>query len=109
MADDSDPDLRPRDLEKENRTLARKLKRMDSNFRQMEVMQDATSTLLSKLTRELEEERAKSEALLLNILPKRIIDRLEGGEQTIADRFPRAHRALQRHRRVHGDLVGHAA
>ena len=88
MADDSDPDLRPRDLEKENRTLARKLKRMDSNFRQMEVMQDATSTLLSKLTRELEEERAKSEALLLNILPKRIIDRLEGGEQTIADRFP---------------------
>ena len=61
---------------------------MDSNFRQMEVMQDATSTLLSKLTRELEEERAKSEALLLNILPKRIIDRLEGGEQTIADRFP---------------------
>ncbi|MBA3690434.1 MAG: hypothetical protein H0W82_03355 [Actinobacteria bacterium] len=61
---------------------------MDSNVRQMEAMQDSTSKLLSKLTQELEEERARSQALLLNILPQAIIDRLEAGEETIADRYP---------------------
>jgi adenylate cyclase len=88
VADDGDPDAHPRDLEKENRSLTRKLARMGSNFRQMEVMQDATSKVLSRLTQELEDERARSQALLLNILPQQIIDRLEAGEETIADRFP---------------------
>ncbi|MEO8292972.1 MAG: adenylate/guanylate cyclase domain-containing protein [Actinomycetota bacterium] len=68
--------------------MLRKLTRMDSNVRQMEEIQDATSRLLSKLTQELEEERARSQALLLNILPQAIIDRLEAGEETIADRYP---------------------
>src|SRR4029077_20679064 len=35
---------------------------------------------------ELEAERARSEQLLLNVLPQRIIDRLEAGEALIADR-----------------------
>ncbi|MEP6477417.1 MAG: adenylate/guanylate cyclase domain-containing protein [Actinomycetota bacterium] len=76
------------DLEKVNLGLRRKLDRMDSNVRQMESIQDASSKLLSKLTQELEEERARSQALLLNILPQAIIDRLEAGEETIADRYP---------------------
>ena len=42
----------------------RKHARLDFNVRQMETMQDATSKLLSTLTQELAEERAKSEALL---------------------------------------------
>ncbi|MBV8757368.1 MAG: hypothetical protein JO257_08845 [Deltaproteobacteria bacterium] len=37
--------------------------------------------------RQLEEERAKSDALLLNILPPSIAERLKRGEQPIADRF----------------------
>ena len=82
----SDAEARLAELDRENRLLARKLARMDSNVRQMEEMQDATSKLLSGLTRELEEERAKSQALLLNILPPQIIERLEAGEEVIADR-----------------------
>jgi class 3 adenylate cyclase len=76
----------PEDLRRENRLLARKLARMDSNVRQMEEMQDSTSKLLSSLMRELDQERARSQSLLLNILPQAIIDRLGGGE-TIADRY----------------------
>ena len=79
---------RLRHLERENRLLARKLARIDSNVRQMEEMQDATSKLLSGLTHQLEEERTRSQALLLNILPQAIIDRLESGEKVIADRHP---------------------
>ncbi|HEX8100232.1 MAG TPA: adenylate/guanylate cyclase domain-containing protein, partial [Actinomycetota bacterium] len=70
-----------------NRLLSRKLARLESNVQQMEQIQDSTSKLLSKLTQELEEERAKSEVLLLNILPQEIIKRLEAGETVIADRF----------------------
>lgn len=76
----------PEDLQRENRLLARKLARMDTNVRQMEVIQDSTSKLLSSLMRELDQERAHSQSLLLNILPQAIIDRLEDGE-TIADRY----------------------
>ena len=75
------------DLQRENRLLARKLARMDTNVRQMEEMQDSTSKLLSSLMRELDQERARSSSLLLNILPQAIIDRLGDGETTIADRY----------------------
>jgi class 3 adenylate cyclase len=85
--DETDPEARALSLEKENRLLTRKLARLDFNVRQMEEMQDATSKLLSTLTQELAEERAKSEALLLNILPRHIIDRLGAGETVIADRL----------------------
>ena len=40
--------------------------------------------------RMIEEERAKSEALLLNILPKPIAERLKAGETIIADSYPDA-------------------
>jgi adenylate cyclase len=39
---------------------------------------------------EIQAERAKSERLLLNVLPKAIGDRLKGGEQTIVDAVPDA-------------------
>jgi adenylate cyclase len=77
----------PEDLQRENRLLARKLARMDTNVRQMEEMQDSTSKLLSSVMRELDQERARSQSLLLNILPQAIIDRLADGEGTIADRY----------------------
>ena len=97
--DAADPEARLRDLEKENRVLARKLARMDSNVRQMEAMQDSTSVLLTRLTRELEEEKARSQSLLLNVLPQRIVDRLESGETQIADRLPEV-------TVLFGDIVG---
>jgi class 3 adenylate cyclase len=87
LPDHPHDESRLRDLEKENRRLVKKLTRMESNIRQMEEMRDTTSELLSRLTQELEEERAKSNALLLNILPQPIIERLGAGEQIIADRY----------------------
>ncbi len=74
------------DLERENRILERRLRRLEENVRQLEEFRDSNSTLLSRLLRDLEEERAKSQRLLLNVLPQRIIDRLNAGEQRIADR-----------------------
>lgn len=74
------------DLERENRLLERRLRRMEANVRRLEEFHDSNSTLLSHLLRDLEVEREKSRHLLLNVLPQRIIDRLEAGEQRIADR-----------------------
>lgn len=46
--------------------------------------------LLRYFTRGLAEERAKSESLLLNVLPASIARRLKGGERPLADRFDEA-------------------
>lgn len=74
------------DLMRENRILERRLRRTEGDRRQLEEFQDSNSTLLSKLMQELVVERGKSQRLLLNVLPERIIDRLESGEAPIADR-----------------------
>lgn len=74
------------DLQRENRILERRLRRMEANVRQLEEFQDSNSKLLSQLVLDLEEERATSRRLLLNVLPERIVQRLEAGEQRIADR-----------------------
>jgi adenylate cyclase len=74
------------ELEKENRRLTRRLERLEENVRRLEQFQDSNATLLSRLLADLEEERAKSQRLLLNVLPQRIIDRLNAGETLIADR-----------------------
>jgi class 3 adenylate cyclase len=84
MSESSDP-LSSDDLERENRRLTRRLERLEANVQRLEEFQDSNSTLLSRLLTELEDERAKSERLLLNVLPQRIIDRLEAGENLIAD------------------------
>jgi adenylate cyclase len=75
-----------RDLERENRILERRLHRLEANVARMEEFQDSNSTILSNLLRDLEAERARSQRLLLNVLPQRIIDRLNAGETLIADR-----------------------
>ena len=75
------------DLEKQNRVLARKLERLQTNTRQLEEIRDVNSRLLSNLMHELDEERTRSTELLLNILPRQIVDRLEAGETLIADRY----------------------
>jgi adenylate cyclase len=75
------------DLEKQIRVLARKLDRLQTNTRQLEEIRDVNSKLLSGLMHELDEERARSTELLLNILPQQIVDRLAAGETLIADRY----------------------
>jgi adenylate cyclase len=74
------------EVEKENRRLARRLERLEANIRRLEEFQDSNANLMSQLLVELEQERANSERLLLNVLPQRIIDRLAAGETRIADR-----------------------
>ena len=74
------------DLERENRILDRRLHRLEANVSRMEEFQGSNSTILSGLLRDLEIERARSHELLLNVLPQRIIDRLNAGETRIADR-----------------------
>jgi len=74
------------DLERENRILERRLHRLEANVGRMEEFQESNSTLLSNLLKDLEAERARSQRLLLNVLPQRIIDRLNAGEALIADR-----------------------
>src|SRR5213593_447413 len=74
------------DLDRENRILERRLRRLEANVQRMEQFQESNSRLLSNLLRDLEAERARSQRLLLNVLPQRIIDRLNAGESRIADR-----------------------
>ena len=82
--------LSPENLERENRILERRLKRLEANVKRLEEYQDSNSTLLAGLLRDLEAERARSQRLLLNVLPQRIIDRLNAGEALIADRHEHA-------------------
>jgi adenylate cyclase len=73
-------------LERENRILGRRLHRLEENVRRLEDFGDSNARLLSQLVKDLEVERARSQGLLLNVLPQRIIDRLNAGETLIADR-----------------------
>ena len=74
------------DLERENRILERRLHRLEANVARMEEFQESNATLLTRLLEDLEDEKARSQQLLLNVLPQRIIDRLNAGETRIADR-----------------------
>jgi class 3 adenylate cyclase len=76
---------REEELERENRLLERRLRRLESNVHQLEEFQDSNATLLTRILEDLEAERARSRSLLLNVLPERILARLEAGEQPIAD------------------------
>ena len=97
----SDPSL-DAVLEKQNRVLARKLDRLQANTRQLEEIRDVNSKLLSSLMHELDEERTRSTELLLNILPRQIVDRLGAGETLIADRYEQVSVLMS-------DLVGFTA
>ena len=74
-------------LRKEAARLARRVGQLETTLRQVELARDANTGLLDRIMAELEIERARSRDLLLNILPQSIIDRLNGGERLIADRF----------------------
>ena len=86
----ADEGAAPVDLERENRILERRLRRMEANTRRLEDYQNSNATLLSKILNDLDQERARSQSLLRNVLPQRVIDRLEAGETQIADRHDEA-------------------
>ncbi len=80
------PDASRVDARKEALRLSRRVERLEMTLRQVEDIRDTNARLLDRLMVELAAERARSESLLLNVLPQRIVDRLNAGEQRIADR-----------------------
>jgi class 3 adenylate cyclase len=85
-----DPDSTPSDIERENRTLRRKLERSEAKMQILETLQDQNSRLLRALMGDLDAERAESERLLLNILPEPVAQRLKTDPGIIADRYESA-------------------
>lgn len=89
MSDEPGPDEppSPERLRKENARIARRVSQLEGTLRQVEQIRDSSTRVLDRLMGELEAERARSQKLLLNVLPQPIIDRLNAGEQVIADRY----------------------
>ena len=79
--------LPPEALRKEHARLTKRVGRLEVVLRNVEQIRDTNARLMDRLMGELEAERARSERLLLNVLPQSIIDRLNAGEQLIADRY----------------------
>ena len=69
------------------RKLQRQLKLTERRGSQLESFAETKERLLKGLMAELDEEKQKSEALLRNILPEQVIERLNRGETLIADRY----------------------
>ena len=84
---DAEPAQDREALEKENRTLHKKLARTDRKMQGLEMLQNQNSNLLHALMADLDAEKAESERLLLNILPAPIAQRLKTEPGVIADRF----------------------
>ncbi len=81
------PEPAPEDVRKETARLARRVRQLEATLSGVEQIRDTNARLLERLRDELEVERARSERLLLNVLPQPIIDRLNAGEGLIADRY----------------------
>ena len=79
--------------------LTRRVERLEQTLRQIEDIRDTNARLLDRLRADLDAERTRSLELLLNVLPRRIVDRLNAGEGPIADRHDGVAVVL-------GDLVG---
>ena len=77
----------PAPLERQNRTLKKKLDRAERKLETLEILQQQNANLMHVLMAELDEERSESERLLLNILPAAIAQRLKTEPGIIADRF----------------------
>jgi guanylate cyclase len=89
MTDDAaTPSLR--DLERANKTLRKKLSRIERKVTSMETMQTQNRSVMQALMKDLETERTESERLLLNILPAPIAHRLKTEPGVIADQFDAA-------------------
>lgn len=74
-------------VEKNVRALEFNLERAAIQKRSISTLLNQTSVDLETALNDLQEERRKSEELLLNILPEAIAARLKSGEKTIADNF----------------------
>ena len=74
------------DLARDNLRLARRIGRLEEQLAGLEEMRDTNARVLERLREDLERERGRSHDLLLNVLPQPIIDRLNAGEDPIADR-----------------------
>ena len=72
---------------KEQARLTRRVSQLEATLQQVEQIRDTNARLLDRLMGELEVEQERSHSLLLNVLPQPIIDRLNTGEQLIADRY----------------------
>lgn len=82
-----EPSADPTDVVRENQILTRKLARLEQNMRRLEGFNKQNASLLKSVMGDLDEERAKSERLLLNILPEAIAERLKTDPGVIADQF----------------------
>jgi adenylate cyclase len=85
MNEPDSPD--PAVVERQNRTLRKKLARVERKLETLETLQQQNANLMRVLMSELDAERAESERLLLNILPEPIAQRLKTRPGVIADRF----------------------
>jgi adenylate cyclase len=74
-------------VEKNERVLKFNVERAVIQKRSISALLNQTSVDLETALNDLQEERRKSEELLLNILPETIAARLKDGERTIADNF----------------------
>jgi adenylate cyclase len=79
--------LSPNDLRKDHARLVKRVGRLETVLENVEQIRDTNARLLDRLMHDLDAERARSQRLLLNVLPQPIIDRLNAGEQLIADRY----------------------
>jgi class 3 adenylate cyclase len=79
-----------RALERENRSLRRKLEKSGQKMEMLEVLQQQNANLMRVVMEELDEERAESDRLLLNILPAPIAEQLKAQRGVIAEKFESA-------------------
>jgi adenylate cyclase len=77
----------PAMVERQNRTLRKKLARAERRLETLGILQQQNSNLMRVLMSDLDEERAESDRLLLNILPAPIAERLKNEPGVIADGF----------------------
>ncbi|HYC07090.1 MAG TPA: adenylate/guanylate cyclase domain-containing protein [Candidatus Binatia bacterium] len=75
------------DLARQNARLTRRIGQLENILSTAETLRDANARLLDRVMGDLDRERARSDALLRNILPEPIIERLNAGETVIADRY----------------------
>jgi class 3 adenylate cyclase len=89
VSDDADlaADASAEALHKEIARLRRRVGRLEDQLEQVDTYRDTNAKALNRVNDELAVERARSHALLLNVLPQTIIDRLNAGEELIADRY----------------------
>jgi len=74
------------EIARENARLKRRVHRLEETLEGVEFIRDSNRKLLDRLMDDLDAERQRSRELLLNVLPERIVARLDAGETRIADR-----------------------